>query len=250
MEIQEADIQSLVCPDNVRVALLSYASCLAATLGDDIVAAYVCGSIVRGCYQPITSDVDVLVVVKDNPAANLPTSMLLVQRYGRLPVDAVVVTESELRADVFPTPIQFQVKPGMDEVVQPAPGGSRDFLLSRQDAREAGIAFVGPPAGALMNPVPWPLLAQSLDSLFPNIVLQFKNPVLTLCRVAYAWANHELCSKEQAGDWACEALGAQWFIMIRTALTEYACGNSFSTTPRDIIRSFEAYCADYIDNLR
>lgn len=250
MEIRETDIHEIVCPESVKPGLSSYASCLVETLGDDLAGAYLCGSVARGCYQPITSDIDIVVVVKDNPPANLGSSMLLVGRYVHLPLDSVVVTESQARTDVFPTPIELFIKPGMDAAVSCAPGGSGDFLLLRQDTYEAGIPLAGPHAHHLMTPVPWRLLAQCLDSLFPNIVSHFKNPILMLCRVAYAWTKHELCSKEQAGDWACDALGAQWFTTIRTALTEYACGNDVSVTPREVIRSFEIYCSDYINNLR
>jgi hypothetical protein len=111
------------------------------------------------------------------------------------------------------------------------------------------VALVGPEPREIIRPVPWPLLKESLDFLFPHIVGKFKNPVLMLCRIAYAHANHSLCSKRQAGEWALETLGERWRPMIEAALAKYSQGTADNTGSSAVLQEFEEYCAGYISSL-
>ncbi len=173
--------------------------------------------------------------------------VLQVQRAANLPLDAVFVTAEQVDVNVFPPPVAFLVKTfaGESKVVV-LPEGNRDFLLQRQDLYEAGLTLYGPPARELLHPVPWPLLAQSLDYLLPHIIASFKNPVLMLCRIAYAHNHRSLCSKTQAGVWAAEALDARWKPLIQTALSEYARGVTPSAIPKESVGLFEKWCEGYM----
>jgi hypothetical protein len=154
-----------------------------------------------------------------------------------------------MRGDVFPTPVVCLVKPITDYQIVRKAEGSRDFLLARQDAYEAGFVLAGLPSHDLIRPVPWPLLVASLDYLFPHILLHFKNPVLMLSRIVYAWTHHRLCSKRDAGEWAVAALGTQWAQLIETALVDYASALRTSMTS-EVLRVFEDHCAGLIAELR
>ena len=130
------------------------------------------------------------------------------------------------------------------------PEGRRDFLLQRQDAYQAGIAFVGPDPCETMRSVPWPLLAENLGFLFPYIITNFKNPVLMLCRIAYAHTHRNLCCKRRAGEWALETLGERWRPMIEAALALYSEGTADNTGLSPVLQEFEEYCAGYIGSLQ
>ena len=216
-----------------------YASALFGILGDSLVGVYLYGSLARGCYHAGPSDVDTIVVTRRDCAESDYPAILQVHEEAGVPVDAVFVTEEELSADVFPTPIGFLVKLKIIHV----PEGRGDFLLQRQEAYEAGVALVGPEPREIIRPVPWRLLRQSLDFLFPHIVANFKNPVLMLCRIAYAHAKHSLCSKKQAGEWALQAFEERWRPMISAALAEYAEGVTGPAATG--LEEFEEYCAGF-----
>lgn len=232
---------SLVCSKALQDGIEGYATGLVEVLGENLVGVYLYGSLVRGCYHSGPSDVDVIVVIGRDCAESEYPEILRVHGDVGAPVDAVFVTEEQLNSDVFPTPIGFLVKLKIIHV----PEGRGDFLPQRQDAYEAGVALVGPEPREIIRPVPWPLLKESLDWLFPHIVGKFKNPVLMLCRIAYAHANHSLCCKRRAGEWALEEFDERWRPMISTALVEYAEGGRSASTLAEL-KEFEQYCAGYI----
>ena len=222
-----------------------YATGLLGILGDDLIGVYLYGSLARGCYHPASSDLDIIAVTRRACEESEYAAILQVYQDAGGQADAVFVTEEQLNADVFPTPIGFLVKLKIIHV----PEGRGDFLLQRQEAYEAGVALVGPEPREIIRPVPWPLLKESLDFLFPHIVGKFKNPVLMLCRIAYAHANHSLSSKKQAGEWALEAFEKQWRPMISVALAQYAEGVTGLGLTFVELKEFEQYCAGYVRGL-
>ncbi|HET6453527.1 MAG TPA: aminoglycoside adenylyltransferase domain-containing protein [Armatimonadota bacterium] len=227
-----------------------YATGLLGILGDDLIGVYLYGSLARGCYHAGPSDVDTIVVTRRDCTESEHPAILRVHQEAGAPVDAVFVTEEQLNADVFPTPISFLVKPIEGHKIVHVPEGRGDFLLQRQDAYEAGVALAGPDPREIMRPVPWPLLAECLDYLFPHIITRFKNPVLMLCRIAYAHANHSLCSKRRAGEWALETFEERWRPVISAALTQYAEGVTGPAATSAVLQEFEEYCAGYIRGLQ
>jgi predicted nucleotidyltransferase len=235
-------IQSLTCPDSLKSAITRYASSLQELVGEDLLGIYLYGSVARGCYHPAQSDVDVIAVVRDGWEEVEEPSLIETHNDSGLPIDAVVVTESQLQVDAFPTPVVLLVKPISGHTIVRAPDGSKDFLLQRQDTYEAGMALIGPDPKELIHPVPWPLLAESLNFLFPHIVPNFKNPVLMLSRIACAWETRRLCSKREAGEWAVESIGEPFIDMLKTALVEYADGVSHTAIARKKIEEFAALC--------
>ena len=251
MKISLSGIQSLECSESLKQAMGRYAGELAEAIGDDLLGIYLYGSLARGCHHPVTSDVDIIAVIKGSGVEPDKQAILQVHRNAGVSMDVVFVDERQVNMDVLAVPVCFLVKvKSMDDcTIVDVPEGRRDFLLQRQDTYEAGIALLGPTPQDLISPVPWPLLSESLDFLFPYIVTHFKNSVLMLCRIAYAWTHHKLCSKKQAGEWAGEEFGEHWEPVIKAALAEYAGGEGTGIS-KTTLHEFEQYCVGYIDNLR
>ena len=276
VDIREASIRSLACGDELQEGIVSYASGLTEVLGDNLRGVYLYGSLARGCHHPATSDVDVIVVTREDCPEEQHSAILEMHERAGDPVDAVFVTHDQANADVFPTPVGFLVKPlgrlprraqsALNEIARTqkwavddpissdyrivrVPEGRGDFLLQRQDAYEAGIALVGTDPCEIIRPVPWPLLAENLDFLFPHIIPNFKNSVLMLCRIAYAHTHHGLCCKRHAGEWALEALDERWRPMIEAALARYSQGIAGNAESPSVRQEFEGYCAGYISSL-
>jgi len=248
--VREAIIARLLCTDDVRQAVAAYAAGIAEILGGELVGCYLYGSLARGCFHPRTSDVDVLVVSEGPCRDDAVRRICLAHDQIRIPADAVFVTKGQIALDRTPTPVDFTIKLGLGVRPIRSPEGSRDFLLVRQEVLDCDMALVGRPAREVMRPVPWPLLAQALDHLLPNILPHFKNPALMLCRVAYAFANRSLCSKQAAGDWALAALAPRWHGMVGNALEKYRSGVADNQGPDEELYAFERYCVDYIANVR
>lgn len=231
-------------------SLERYAADIVGVLGESLSGIYVYGSLVRGCYNPAASDVDIVVVTTQAVSQCNDLAILDLHNKFGAAIDAAFVTNEQADADEFPATVDFLVKPVSGcKIVRPS-GGSRDFLLQRQDVYEAGVALSGQPPNMRFHPVPWALLSASLDYLFPNIVPYFKNPVLMMCRVAYAYERRLLCGKRDAGIWAADVFDDHWKPMIRAALDEYANGVTQTHISKAALAAFEDYCAKYIGTRR
>jgi len=241
-------------PATARDALRSFVTHAAAVLDGNFVGLYLHGSLGRGCYHPAFSDVDLLVVTHgacgDDSIATLAAH--------RLPLDlhihAVGVTRDQLRGDEVPTPAEFELQTdsGGDHALvgRRVRSGRGDLLLVRQDSYDCNTALAGAPVREVVRPVLWRALAASCDELLPHLVPHFKNPVLMLCRVCYAFAHRALCSKVTAGEWAAQTFGAEWQQVIESALVKYHDGLPDNTGETPELRAFERYCLTLINTLR
>jgi len=240
-------IESLKCSDKTKENLAQYAMGIASILRDNLFGIYLCGSLARGCYHPATSDIDIVVITRDINSESNIFPILQVHEKADAAIDAVFLTENQMSVDEFPATVDFLVKPISGyRIIRPA-DGDRDLLLQRQDVYEAGVALIGPTPQMAVRPVPWALLMKSFDFLFPNIIPHFKNPVLMLCRIAYAYEHRMLSSKCEAGRWAAKAFDGDWESVIQAALDEYMNGVAQTLIPRATLIAFEEYCAQYIE---
>lgn len=241
--------QALQLPDPIKSAISLYVNQLSEAFSGGLTSIYVYGSLARGCYNPSESDVDIIAVIRDG--CSMPNDSLILQIHENTgtSMDVVVVTESQLNTDVFPSPVVYIVKAVQYGGIVRKPEGDYCFILQRQDAYEAGFSLLGSLPQQLINPVPWPLIEQALDYLFPYIISHFKNPLLMLSRILYAWSNRKLCGKQEAGEWAISTLDKQWQPMLQNALSEYTNGLKANATLEQK-QAFEQYCASLIAELR
>lgn len=249
-EMNMVRVKTLECSESLEHQINTYAAGLAQILADNLLGFYIYGSLARGCYHPTTSDIDIMAVTREFCQDSDISAVLALHRRIDIAIDAVFVTSSQVCANVFPTPVQFLVKPVDGHKFVHLPDGSRDFQLQRQDVNGAGIVMSGSPPDQCVPPADWVLIEQSLDFLFPHILPNFKNPALMLCRIAYAWQHRSLCSKKQAGEWALQAFDKHWHGLLNTALIEYADGCTNSRISSAILHEFEEYCEGYIKRLR
>ncbi|MEW6753752.1 MAG: aminoglycoside adenylyltransferase domain-containing protein [Candidatus Latescibacterota bacterium] len=193
-------------PEPVRGPLSAFVAGLGGIHREAVLAVWLAGSWARGCGVVGHSDLDLLLVLRGEvtPEQQAETAAHAADQCPGC--DLTAVTEDQLRADVWPTPVHFLVKGGGTLVQQPE--GSRDSLLLRQDVAEAGLRAYGHPHAGSARPVPWRLLQSGIDHVLPHLRSHFDHPALVLCRVAFACVHRRLCSKVQAGEWALRALPA------------------------------------------
>jgi hypothetical protein len=193
--VSTCTIEHLRCPRDVKDRLRTVGAQLSALLGDDLVGAYLYGSLPRGCFHPAASDVDAIVVTRSTCEEAVIARIREHAEETNLSVDATFVAFAQANVDRTPTPVDFTLKPiGGARTVRPS-GGLPDFLLQRQDAYECDAPLVGSAAREMLRPVAWPALSECLDAMLPQMLPRFKNPALMLCRWAFAFANRRIGSK-------------------------------------------------------
>ncbi|WP_274650894.1 nucleotidyltransferase domain-containing protein [Paenibacillus humicola] len=82
---------------------------------------YLHGSLSVGCYNPETSDIDLLVIAKDKLAADayirIARGLLAIDdgRYGEGGIEVSIVLETYMQSFVYPTPFEFHYSPSHRE---------------------------------------------------------------------------------------------------------------------------------------
>ena len=208
----------------------------AATASEPIQAIFLIGSAARDAHNSSTSDVDLLIVINDDVTETRLRKAIDVLKSSALPIDATMIRDSAFTKASYPTKVEMQIKPDGNEIRPIDP--KCDTLLSIQDAAECGIWLGGYDRNYKIPKVPWDLLKQSVDYVFPFLRTHFKNPSLSLSRAAYTYKNRRMCSKIEAGSWALSELDPRYHQMIADDLSSYRVGSRY-TCPADLLTELE-----------
>lgn len=231
--------------------------CLAvarACLSDALVGVYLHGSLALGCFNPLTSDLDLLVVV-DRPLTAAErrrlTEQFLHLSLAPHPIEISLVRLDTLRAWRPPAPFEFHYSEGWRERAEAAlraeaftlwsdPAQTDEDLAAHLTVtRRRGRCLTGRPiaevfpsvpatdyAAALLADLAW---AKPQRAQFPVYA------VLNACRTCAFWRDGEVLSKAEGGAWALGALPAEFQPLIRAALEAYAGpGASERLTPAEV----------------
>jgi predicted nucleotidyltransferase len=216
---------------------------MAAALPDALLGVYLLGSLAHGCFNRATSDIDIMVVTGAPLPDGAVQRLFAAHRRADLPLDLLVLTQSQLESDRTPAPVELLARP--DGTVKRSVDVI-DIPVSRQDAYECDVTLAGRACRDVISPAPRQALRAALRQLLPLILPLFKNPTLMLCRIAYAFETRSLCSKTAAGEWALGEFGGEWESLIRSALDAYASATPETGEDDDELRSFERHCVAYI----
>lgn len=236
-------------------------------LGDNLRGLYIHGSIAMKCFNPTSSDIDVLVVVQD--ALDLDTKKRLEDVHLRLacdnPLELSVVLQRYLDNFVHPTPFEFHYGDDFKEAFET---GTVDLTTPRSDpdlaahfviARHYGVAVVGEPAQSVFPNVPHKAY---LDSIAQDARWSYNNvmcgpdegecavpryAVLNSCRIlAYLDDTQNVMSKRGGGEWGLEHLPQKYAPVIQEALNEYAVAGSSQPVDAALLKAFVRYAYERI----
>ncbi len=199
-------------------------------LGRNVVGVYLRGSMALGDFDPVTSDIDYLVVT-DRPVSETEFGALreLHDRLARLATRYA----HHLEGSYIDRKALRRFGPG--ERRHPTVGPDWEFgwrehgdnwILERWVVRDRGVALVGPDPRSLIDPISpdelrdavraelrariegWAGGAQSTDWLLRRNYQAFE--IETVCRALYTLALGGLPTKPQAAAWALAGLPAPW----------------------------------------
>jgi len=187
-------------------------------LGGKLVAVYLHGSTGAGRMMP-TSDLDVLAVVREpttlEERREIVTRVMEVsgspEPRGRWrPVELTIVVGSEVNPWRYPPMRELQYGEWDRERYRagfvPGPEPDPDLALLIAAVLHADRAVVGPPAAAILAPVPPADLRRACLEAVPGVLLDLvhdtRNYLLTLARIWLTLATGEIRSKDEAAAWA------------------------------------------------
>jgi hypothetical protein len=215
----------------VAALLEELVSDLRATLGDDLVGIYLCGSYVSGDFDPGVSDLDLVAVTSHDPekidlAGLGRTHRAFARRHPDWSdrIETVYIGQDALWS--------FRASAGRLAVISPGePFHLREeppaeWVQNWYLVQETGVVLFGPPAASLIPPVAWPefvaasvryageIASKSLDEFSPGYLAY---TVLTMCRAQRTVETGTHGSKQEAAAWAGER-SPEWSRLIDAAL--------------------------------
>lgn len=215
------------------------------TFAENLTGVYLHGSMAMGCFNPEKSDLDLLVVVKEEPSdecklAFMQQLLLLNEEAPVKGIEMSIVTEAAVKPFVYPTPFVLHFSPMHLDWFRQDPGGyianmkgyDPDLAAHCTVLLRRGIVLWGVPVPVVFDVVP---KAAYLDSIRQDVAGAAKDILedplyitLNLCRVlAYALEGLVL-SKQEGGQWGLSHLPEAHRPLIALALDCYASGAAMS----------------------
>lgn len=222
-------------------------------LGDNLTGIYLHGSAVMGCFHPLESDIDLILVVKDEVSDSVKRQFMemVMELNGQAPkkgLELSIVKEEVCKPFVYPTPFElhfsvahlnwYQTNP--EDYVAKMKGTDKDLaahftiiyhrgqVLYGKDIREV---FAEVSREAYMDSIWCDIEGATEDILESPMYI-----ILNLCRVLGYKEEGLILSKKEGGEWMLGQLAADDRIgeegelakLIRDALEEYATGQKMT----------------------
>ena len=212
--------------------------------GGNLTGIYLHGSAVMGCFHPLKSDLDLLVVVREEVSNETKRQFmdLVVELNKQAPpkgLELSVVKEGVCKHFVYPTPFELHFsnthlnwyESNPQDYVEKMKGTDKDLAAHFTITYHRGQVLYGKEISKVFAPVP---SADYLDSIWCDIENAkeeiAENPMyltLNLCRVLAYKKDGLIVSKLEGGEWGLKHIDRQEFqTLISQALREYQSGEA------------------------
>jgi predicted nucleotidyltransferase len=207
-------------------------------LKDNLIGVYLHGSAVMGCFNPQKSDIDFLVVIKDDMTAAAKRAFMdMVVELNSLAtpkgIEMSIVKRNVCKPFLYPTPFELHFsamhlnwyKDNPDEYIQKMNGTDKELAAHFTIIRKRGKCIVGLPIGDVFGDVPkqdyldsiWLDIAEAEEEISVNTMYL----TLNLVRVLAYLKEGTVLSKKEGGEWALKSLPNEYHPLIKNALLEY-----------------------------
>lgn len=190
-----------------------------AILKTNLVGIYVHGSLCLGGFNFNTSDIDLLVVVKQPPTllektAIIETILKHIKDYPKKGLEMSVVLLKDVKEPTFPIPFELHYSPYHHQNALNNPlifakqmhGTDEDLAVHFTITKAKGITLYGPNPQSLFAPIPKSIyLASIIQDLQDGQIAIYTNPsyhILNLCRTLAYLQDDMIISKDDGGKWA------------------------------------------------
>lgn len=200
-------------PDETKRFAADLAIKIRATTPIPLVGVYLHGSAVLGDFRPTSSDLDVLLLIRDRTSRrDLEQMARVLASSDRCPgvgLEATVVEESMAAVPAAPWPYRVHVtteRAHLRTILCDPGRGDSDLILHYAVVRESGWAAHGPPPTEVIGPVAGHVVTRQLAAELRWAVDNASESytVLNACRALHFSVQKVLSSKTAGGMWALE----------------------------------------------
>lgn len=206
--------------------------------GDNLVGIYLHGSAAMGCFNPASSDIDLIVVIKDaldfdKRRAYIDDMVRLNARAPKKGLEVSVVRREVCDPFVYPTPFEFHFSPmyldacvnAPDEYARSVSHSDPDLAAHFTVIRERGRVLLGEGIPAVFGEVDGKYYMDSIwtdvSGSESDILSEPVYIVLNLARVLAYTREGLILSKAEGGKWALGNLPREFMPVVEGALCEY-----------------------------
>lgn len=259
------------CPAGVKEQVARLVDGFKRQLGGNLIGVYLHGSLATGCFNPLRSDIDLLVAVREK--MNLDTKRALAQLMLDVsnepaPVEISFLTPENLHPWRHPAPYDFHYSE--DWRAEFTRGDWREIISGEHSdvdlaghitvLNHRGLCLYGKPIAEVFPAIPE---ADFVDSILAD-VLSVKYGlngafeiypiyiVLNACRTLAYLRTKRVMSKEEGGYWALENLPEKFKQTVAGALNEYRNGrlNDETGLSKESLIEFSIYLKNEIERAR
>jgi len=227
-------------PRAVREQIEQFIGRVQTILGDGFVGAYLHGSLAMGCFNPASSDVDILVVTHDPMPLKAKREIIafLLDLSGRpAPIEVSFLARPHLDPWQYPTPFDLHYsemwRPQYEQDL--ASEGWRlwegqthrdpDLAAHITVLRARGVCLAGAPIAEIFPAVPREdYLASVTEDIAWGLERLAENPayaILNMCRTLAYLCEGKVLSKAEGGEWALAHLEEALHAPVRAAWEAY-----------------------------
>ena len=208
---------------------------------EDLTGIYLHGSLAMGCFNPKKSDIDLMIVIKNNITDTQKLQFMnhvaeLNKTAPEKGIELSIVKEEYCRKFLYPTPFELHFSNAhlqwfIDDpadYIHKMNGTDKDLAAHFTIIKKYGVVLYGEEINDVFADVP---RKDYIDSIWYDVegagedILE--DPVymiLNLCRAAAFLKNDLILSKKQGGEWALQNLSARYRTLISKALQSYMLG--------------------------
>ncbi len=250
------------CPAEVQQQIEHLCEGFRLRLAENLVGVYLHGSLATGCFNPLRSDIDLLVITHDRIAIETKRSLarfLLDASLNPSPIEISFLRCDDLHPWRHPTPFDFHYSEDWRDKFERESSDNSwkewnaterfddDLAAHIMVLNHRGVCLYGQPISKVFPSVPKQDFVQAIldDVLSPKFglgaVLQYPvYVVLNSCRTLAFLQTERVLSKEEGGRWALENLPAEFNQTIADALDEYHHNRNESNLPKEQLVNFAA----------
>jgi len=203
-------------------------------MNNNLVGVYLHGSLAMGCFNPETSDVDLLVIchesMTDYAKRRIIKRLIEVTSGNANQLEMSIIQKKYLEDFEYPTPFELhyyhpKYLQGENFICGGEGFEDPDLAAHMMVTYHRGIELIGPKVQSIFKAIDQEYY---LDSVFndiedaPNQIVE--KPVyftLNLCRVMYFLLEGKVSSKKEGGDWAITHLPEEYHSIIKECLDVY-----------------------------
>lgn len=234
-------------------------------LYDNLVGIYLHGSLAMGCYNEKKSDIDLLVVVKNDVSREDKRQYMdmVVTLNNKAPskgLELSIVKEAVCKPFIYPTPFELHFSVAHlnwylsdpEDYIEKMNGTDKDLAAHFTIIYHRGKTLYGREIKSVFSEV-------GSEAYMDSIWLDIKNAkeeiiddamyiILNLCRVLAYKKERLILSKQEGGEWALHHLSdPQYKKIVLSALEEYKTANAMSITQANAV-GFAEYMLKHIND--